>query len=98
MSRIYSTFNKIRFTSISESYKIKPIYKSALNNVYSSFIMYVKGTYDGTAKYKRQATKVVNILTYAAYTSTTLPYNWNMSIPFVNIPDIPDDELEGKSW
>ena len=56
--------------------------------------MYVKGTYDGTAKYKRQATKVVNILTYAAYTSTTLPYNWNMSIPFVNIPDIPDDELE----
>ena len=94
MSRIYSTFNKIRFTSISESYKIKPIYKSTLNNVYSSFIMYVKGTYDGTAKYKRQATKVVNILTYAAYTSTTLPYNWNMSIPFVNIPDIPDDELE----
>ena len=94
MSRIYSTFNKIRFTSISESYKIKPIYKSALNNVYSSFIMYVKGTYDGTAKYKRQAVKVLNIITYAAYTATTLPYNWNMSTPFVNIPDIPDDELE----
>lgn len=94
MSRIYSTFNKIRFTSISESYKIKSIYKSALNNVYSNFILYVKGTYDGTAKYKRQAVKILNILTYAAYTSTTLPYSWNMNIPFVNIPDIPDDELE----
>lgn len=94
MSRIYSIYNKIRFTSISESYKIKAIYKSALNGVYSSFIMYVKGTYDGTAKYKRQATKVINIITYAAYTSTTLPYNWNMSMPFINIPDITDDELE----
>lgn len=94
MSRIYSTFNKIRFTSISESYKIKSIYKSALNTVYSNFILYVKGTFDGTAKYKRQATKVVNIITYAAYTSTTLPYNWNMAMPFINIPDITDEELE----
>jgi hypothetical protein len=56
--------------------------------------MYVKGTFDGTSAYKRRAVKVINIITYAAYTSTSLPYNWSQSAPFVNMPDISDDELE----
>lgn len=94
MSRIYTPFNKLKFTSISESYRINSVYRSTLNPLYSSFIMYVKSTFDGTSNYKRKAIKVINILTYAAYTSTTLPYNWNKSMPFVNIPDISDDELE----
>ena len=94
MSRIYTPFNKIKFTSISESYRINSVYRSTLNPLYSSFIMYVKSTFDGTSSYKRKAVTVINILTYAAYTSTALPYNWNKAMPFVNIPDIPDDELE----
>ena len=94
MSRIYTPFNKIKFTSISESYRINSVYRSTLNPLYSSFIMYVKSTFDGTSNYKRKAVKIINILTYAAYTSTTLPYNWNKAMPFVNIPNIPDDELE----
>jgi len=94
MSKIYSSFNKIKFTSISESYKINSVYRSILNPLYSSFIMYVKGTFDGTSAYKRRAVKVINIITYAAYTSTSLPYNWSQSAPFVNMPDISDDELE----
>lgn len=94
MSRIYTPFNKIKFTSISESYRINSVYRSTLNPLYASFIMYVKNTFDGTTNYKRKVVKIINILTYAAYTSTTLPYNWNQAMPFINIPDISDDELE----
>lgn len=95
MSRLYSPFNKIKFTSISESYKIKSVYKSALNSVYSSVITYARDTFDGTQNYKRQVTKIINILTYAVYTSSTsMLANWNMSNPFINIPDVSDEELE----
>lgn len=95
MSRVYTPFNKIKFTSISESYRIKSVYRSALNSVYSSIIMYVKGTFDGTIAYKRKAVKVINILTYAVYTSSTsMLAGWSMTNPFLNMPNIDDDELE----
>ena len=94
MSRLYTPYNPIRFTSICENYKINSIYRSALSPVYSSFILYAKRTYDGTARYKRLAVKVINILTYAKYTSMVLPYTWSQSTPFLNMPDISDEELE----
>lgn len=94
MSRLYTPYNPIRFTSICENYKINSIYRSTLAPVYSSFILYAKRTYDGTARYKRLAVKVINILTYAKYTSMVLPYTWSQSAPFLNMPDISDEELE----
>ena len=59
MSRLYTPYNKIKFTSISESYKINTIYRSKLNPLYSSFITYVVHTFDGTESFKRKATKII---------------------------------------
>jgi hypothetical protein len=57
--------------------------------------MYVKSTFDGTIAYKRKAVKVINILTYAVYTSSTsMLAGWSMTNPFLNMPNIDDDELE----
>ena len=94
MSRIYSATNKIKFTSISETYKVKRSFKGALSEVHSSVILYVIQHFDGTLAYKQQVVKVLNILTYAAYAAEPLPNSWRRSEPFVNVPDIEDDLIE----
>lgn len=94
MSRIYSSTNKIRFTSISETYQVRRSVKGLLSSMYASVITYVTEHFDGTLAYKEKAVKVINILTYAVYASETLPNNWNKTDPFVNIPDIEDDLIQ----
>ena len=94
MSRIYSATNKIRFTSISENYKVKRGYKGKLSELHSSVITYVTGHFDGTLAYKQMVVKVLNILTYSLYAEEPLPMNWRKLEPFKNIPDIDDDLIE----
>ena len=94
MSRIYSATNKIKFTSISEIYKVKRNVKSTLSDLHSSVITYVTGHFDGTNAYKQQVVRVLNILTYAVYASETLPSNWRKNRPFENVPDIDDDMIQ----
>ena len=94
MSRLYSSTNKIRFTSISETYKVHRNFKAMLCDLYSSVITYVTKHFDGTLAYKQNTVRVINILTYAAYASEMLPLDWNKNNPFVNIPDIDDDTIQ----
>lgn len=94
MSRIYSANNKIKFTNISETYKVQRNVKGKLSSLHSSLITYVIAHFDGTLAYKQQVVRVLNILTYAVYASELLPYNWSVEDPFVNIPDIDDDDIQ----
>lgn len=94
MSRLYSSTNKIKFTAISETYKVQRNVKGILNDLHSSIITYVMDHYDGTLAYKQKVVKVLNILTYAVYASEPLPFNWNKNDPFNNMPDIDDDQIE----
>lgn len=94
MSRIYSSTNKIKFTNISEAYKVQRNVKGVLSGLHSSVITYVCAHFDGTMAYKQKVVKVLNILTYAVYASELLPPDWKMDNPFVNIPDIEDDLIE----
>lgn len=94
MSRIYSPTNKIKFTAISENYKVARGFKGVLNDMHSSVIVYVIQHFDGTMAYKQKVVRVLNILTYAVYASEPLPMNWHKTEPFVNVPDIDDDIIE----
>ena len=94
MARLYSSTNKIRFTSISENYKVQRCFKAVLSDLYSSVITYVMKHFDGTYAYKQTVVRIINIITYAAYASELLPTNWSKNNPFVNIPDIDDDTLQ----
>ena len=94
MARLYSSTNKIRFTSISENYKVHRNFKATLSGLYSSVITYVMRHFDGTLVYKQTVVKILNIITYAAYAAEILPTTWNINNPFVNIPDIDDETLE----
>lgn len=95
MSRLlYSSSNKIKFTNISETYKVQRSVKGLLSDLHSSVITYVIDNFDGTLAYKQQVVRVLNILTYAVYASEPLPNNWRKSSPFENIPDIDDTQIE----
>ena len=94
MSRIYSSTNKIRFTSISETYKVQRSVKGKLSELHSSVITYVISHFDGTMAYKQRVVKVLNILTYALYASEPLPLDWRKDDPFTNVPDIDDDQIQ----
>lgn len=94
MSRVYSSTNRIKFTSISETYKVHRSVKGRLGELHSSVIDYVIKHFDGTMSYKQKVVRVLNILTYALYASEPLPMNWRKTAPFDNIPDIDNDQIE----
>lgn len=94
MSRLYSSTNKIKFTNISENYNVRRNVKATLSRLYSAVITYVVAHFDGTMAYKQQVVKVLNILTYALYASETLPFDWKLDNPFVNVPEYDDDQVE----
>jgi len=92
---LYSNKHKIKFTNISENYQVKKSYKGTLSSMHSSVITYVVKHYQGTAKYKEQVVKIINIITYAVYSSEPLPFDWSPQNPFVNMPtDIDEDDIK----
>ena len=94
MSRLYSSTNKIKFTNISENYNVRRNVKATLSRLYSAVITYVVAHFDGTMAYKQQVVKVLNTITYALYASETLPFDWKLDNPFVNVPEYDDDQVE----
>lgn len=94
MSRIYSPTNKIKFTSISETYRVNRTFKGQLSDLHSSVITYVVSHFDGTQAYKQKVVKALNILTYALYAAERLPMNWSRLTPLDNIPDYDDSDIE----
>lgn len=91
MSLLYSATHKIKFTSISETYKVNRSVKGLLSDLHSSVIIYVTAHFDGTQAYKQKVVKVLNTLTYAVYSADPLPMDWKKNKPFENVPDIDDD-------
>ena len=89
---LYSDKHKIKFTNISENYQVKKSFKGTLSSMHSSVITYVVKHYQGTAKYKEQVVKILNIITYAVYASEPLPFDWSPQNPFVNMPTNIDDD------
>lgn len=92
---LYSNKHKIKFTNISENYQVKKSFKGTLSAMHSSVITYVVKHYQGTAKYKEQVVKIINIITYAVYSGEPLPFDWSPQNPFVNMPtNIDDDDIK----
>jgi len=91
---IYSDKHKIKFTNISENYQVRKSFKGTLSSMHSSVITYVVKHYQGTAKYKEQVVKILNIITYAVYSAEPLPFDWSPQNPFVNVPDIDEDAIK----
>lgn len=94
MSRIYSSTNQIKFTSISELYDVNRSVKGKLSELHASVITYVVAHYDGTLAYKQKVVRVLNMLTYVLYASEPVPMNWRKTDPFENVPDIDDDQIQ----
>ena len=94
MNYIYSSTNKIKFTNISETYKVNRSVKGLVSDLHSSVVTYVISHFTGTMAYKQKTVKVLNIITYAVYASENLPLNWRRDDPLVNIPDIDDEQIE----
>lgn len=94
MSRIYTSSNKIKFTSISERYKTSKSCKGKISELHSELITYVVHNFKNTKRYKQQVVNVLNIMTYVVYTGEILPFNWKISKPFENIPDFDFDLIE----
>ena len=67
MSRIYTSSNKIRFTEISEKYKVVKSQKGKLSEMHAMLITYVSKHFQNTRAYKQQVVDALNIITYAAY-------------------------------
>lgn len=94
MSRIYTSSNKIRFTEISEKYKVVKSQKGKLSEMHAMLITYVSKHFQNTRAYKQQVVDALNIITYAAYANDPLPFNWTASNPFVNMPEIDESLIE----
>lgn len=94
MSRLYTSANKIRFTSLSESYKVEQHLKGKLSELYSNVITYVVKHFDGTIAYKKKTTQLINVITYHLYAAEPLPFDWERNNPFKNMPVIEVEVLE----
>mgnify|MGYP001089090932 CR=1 FL=1 len=94
MGRIYSSSNKIRFTSISDKYQSAKSVKGKLSELHAMLITYVASNFKNTRKYKQQVVDVLNIMTYAVYSDDPLPFDWRPSSPFENVPEFDEDLIE----
>ena len=94
MNYLYSSTNKIKFTNITETYRVNRSVKGLVSELHSSIVAYVIAHYDGTMSYKQKTVKVLNVITYSVYASENIPNNWRRDNPFVNVPNIDEDQIE----
>lgn len=94
MSRIYTNTHRIKFTDISEKYKVNKSVKGKLSELHALLITYVAANFKDTKKYKQMVVDAVNLITYAVYADEPLPFNWSPRSPFDNLPEINRDDIE----
>lgn len=94
MSRIYTSTNRIKFTDISEKYKVNKSAKGKLSELHAMLITYVSSHFKDTKKYKQQIVDALNIITYAVYANEPLPFDWSPNSPFSNLPNKDSDLIE----
>ena len=91
---LYSNTNRIKFTDISEKYKVNKSVKGKLSELHALLITYVSSNFRDTKKYKQMVVDALNLITYAVYASEPLPFDWSPSRPFDNLPKIDRDMVE----
>lgn len=96
-SRLYSTSNKIRFTSIPEKYAVPRQFKAKLSEVHSSVVSYVADRFVNTRKYRQQVTDALNYLTFCILQSQPPTFSWVASDPLNTMPnDVDFDVVESE--
>ena len=109
MSLIYTKTNRIRFTDISDKYKVNKSVKGKLSELHALLITHVSSNFKDTRKYKQGVVDALNLITYAVYADEPLPFNWSPNKPFDNMPQIDEDlvketladiflTIEGIEW
>lgn len=94
MGLLYSNTNRIKFTDISEKYKVNKSVKGKLSELHALLITHVVSHFRDTKKYKQMVVDSLNLITYAVYASEPLPFDWSPSRPFDNLPKIDRDMIE----
>ncbi len=91
MSLIYTKTNRIKFTDISDKYKVNKSVKGKLSELHALLITHVSSNFKDTRKYKQGVVDALNLITYAVYADEPLPFNWSPNKPFDNMPQIDED-------
>ena len=94
MSRIYTSTNKIKFTEITDKYKVNKASKGKISQLHSKLITFVVGDFKNTRKYKQQVVDALNLITYSIYADEMIPFYWSAAKPFENFPEIDPDLIE----
>lgn len=95
VSKLYSTSNKIKFTSIPERYAVPKEFRAKLSIVHSAVVTYVMDNFSNTRKYRQKVTNVLNYLTFCILQSQPPTFNWVASDPINTMPtDVDFDEVE----
>lgn len=94
MSRIYSNTCRIKFTDISEKYKVNKSVKGKLSELHALLITYVSSNFRDTKHYKQMVVDALNLITYAVYADEPLPFSWSPNHPFDNLPEMDKDLIE----
>lgn len=90
---MYSSTNKIKFTSISERYQIPKMYRASVSKLHASLITYVCNHFTNTNKYKQKVVDALNILTYCVFENETPPFDWTTASPLNTMPNINLDDV-----
>ena len=94
MNLMYSSQNKIKFTSISEKFALPSKFKGQQSKLHGEFIEYVVKHFQNTRKYKQTVVDALNILTYCVIASEAPTFDWKLSDPFNTIPEYDMDMIE----
>lgn len=94
MGLLYTNTNRIKFTDISEKYKVNKSVKGKLSELHALLITYVSSNFRDTKKYKQMVVDALNLITYAVYASEPLPFNWSPNNPFDNLPEMDRDLIQ----
>lgn len=92
MALLYNSKHKIKFSDISERYKVDRVVKGKISELHSTIITYVVSNFEDTKKYKQQVVDALNIITYTIYANDVFPFDWSPQDPFTNMPKV-DEEL-----
>lgn len=100
MDRIYDKQHRIRFTEITEKYKVPKSLKGQLSAMHSYVIEYMVNNFNNTKKMKQEAVRALNTITYALLSGDALPFNWYKDHPLDNIPYVNPDSIEStlSTW
>lgn len=83
---------RIRFTELPIKLKYPPHIKGKLSTMHSELVTYACSHYKPTTAFKRQLIYCFNVASYYCISGDSIPQDWDISNPFVNVPII-DESL-----